>query len=228
MPLLRGNSPSGKPLAVNSQPGSIPRKTQDTWVDILLCEACEALLNENYDSYGIGVLKGEQCVLHKSAQGLELQNVDSRRLRRFFLSVLWRASISKHEVYSQVVLPFSIENNLRESFLFNLPIPSSRLSVVLRRLKDTHNLFPKSNIGLRELVMPPVRRNFDTFHTYIYLLLGFVVVVYLPRIPKQFGVNQISILGTQKVVSVPFCEALEFEPLLHVFGPQIAQSTGPA
>ncbi len=75
--------------------------------DRFLCAQCEASLNE-YDEYARAVIyskPGEPTfgiVPQRAKYGVNILNVDYSRVKLFQLSVLWRASVSKRELFAAV------------------------------------------------------------------------------------------------------------------------------
>ena len=72
----------------------------------LLCLSCEKFLNEKYEQPMSKIWK--RVIPDKPPSNIFLcQDIDFNLLKLFHLSILWRASICKHENYSHVSLgPF--------------------------------------------------------------------------------------------------------------------------
>lgn len=74
----------------------------------ILCMQCEALFNTNWDDYGIKFFQGSsQWPLHVSTAALfyyEISQFDYKKLKLFFLSLLWRAHVSTRPFFERVDL----------------------------------------------------------------------------------------------------------------------------
>jgi hypothetical protein len=81
----------------------------------ILCKECDNILIGRLESYAKVVLfggKGKRSDYHEIAQEIDIfgnkilhvKNIDYKRFKLFLLSVLWRASISKQEIFRHVNL----------------------------------------------------------------------------------------------------------------------------
>ncbi|MFP3489501.1 hypothetical protein R0K20_18070, partial [Staphylococcus sp. SIMBA_130] len=87
--------------------------SNDTWDTEQLCKRCEGLLNTNYENYSIRVLRGKVGVVKKHASGVTFEDVETRKVVSFFISIFWRAANSKHESYSKVYIPEPWNDQIR-------------------------------------------------------------------------------------------------------------------
>jgi hypothetical protein len=71
--------------------------------DRLLCVSCEAYLNSEFETYAIGVWQN-QFPGEDHGIGYQLLGLDYMRFKLFHLSVLWRASVSKRDIFRNVNL----------------------------------------------------------------------------------------------------------------------------
>ena len=70
----------------------------------LLCDLCEQKFSR-YEKYAREVIKGGESIVVKQYQGmLEISDINYARFKLFQLSVLWRAGIAKHKIFSKVDL----------------------------------------------------------------------------------------------------------------------------
>ncbi len=100
----------------------------------LLCPECESLLNENYEDYSKTVLY-DQIIPHfetnKSPFKLAEYKYDNFKL--FSLSLIWRASISKHEFFEAVSLGPKYEEELRKYLLKGSVPAKGRFPIAIGR-----------------------------------------------------------------------------------------------
>ena len=71
-------------------------RSQDTWVDRLLCAGCEQIVSE-YERYGLELLRGHasRSAMLDHADGVTFRGFDYSRFKLFLTSVLWRRGM-KH------------------------------------------------------------------------------------------------------------------------------------
>jgi hypothetical protein len=102
----------------------------------ILCRACEDTFQE-YDDYAAKVLLNEKSAFNElkhngSIVGWQRTNVDYKKLKIFFLSLLWRASVSGHVFFSKVRLgPF--QNVVKDMIWEGQPGSNDTFSCVLSR-----------------------------------------------------------------------------------------------
>lgn len=67
----------------------------------MLCEDCEDFLADNYESYGIPVLRTRRNVVkHKTY--ISVNNINYKKYYLFLLSIFWRVSVSEIDFYNTV------------------------------------------------------------------------------------------------------------------------------
>lgn len=207
---------SGKAITITDDEATPVQFSSDTWDIDLLCSACEDTLNKAYDSYGIGVLKGNIGAVRHGQYGVTFSGVDRQRLRMFYLSVLWRVSVSHHDCYSNIELPYLWESELHRALQQGGKVRGSIFSVVLYRLRDsTPDGFEYEN--LCSLIIAPFARKFKNGLTSIcFVFFGFLVEIFLPKLPAKL-INRPGVLaGQSPVFLAPFLEILEVPELLNL------------
>lgn len=198
----------GKAIIISDDATTPIQYSGDSWETNLLCGGCEAKLNRNYDSYGMGVFRGHIALVKRGAAGVTFTNVDRQRLRMFFLSVLWRISISTHESYSNSELPYRWEDELHDALLHERRIPSARFTVAVYRLHDSTRTLGLTHENLRGFIMAPFARECDGLISICYLFLGFFVETFLPRLPKRYASLPGVLFGRSPVFMAPHHEVL--------------------
>jgi hypothetical protein len=127
---------AGKAVAITDDEATPIQYTNDSWHTYMLCAECESVLNKRYDEYGIKVLRDDSTKNIRSEIGVTFKDINRQRLRMFLLSVLWRVSISQHRCYSNINLPYPLENKLRHALLNNLNVPDSIFTVFISKLHN--------------------------------------------------------------------------------------------
>ena len=221
MPSFQDDESPGSAFLFPTSPTGI-RRTSSSWAEPMLCGDCETKLNRSYDSYGIGVLKGQGVTIHSEPDGIWLCGIESKRLRAFFLSILWRASISSRPQYAEVKLEAGVNEAFRQAFQNDLPIPWINFEVGLYRLRSNLLDPPRQDVASREFIISPRPVNYGEFASMMFTMFGFVVEICFPKPPKRLVKNKgRSMLKPRKtIVFAPFHEFKDFPPLVEVMEAQ--------
>lgn len=161
----------------SNTPGSFPKRIQvGTYDSTILCSECDQKMAP-WDDYG------QQVLIRSFLQAVEIthqgktvawrmENVEYRRLKLFFMSVLWRASVSKQTFFSRISLgPF--ENQLRIMIMKDDLGDPQDFTVVLGRFED---------LELRA-VLDPHPEKFDSINYCRFYLPGFVAYIKVDKRP---------------------------------------------
>lgn len=210
--ILRKNS--GKAIVITDDATTPVQYSADTWETELLCQQCEQLLNRLYDAYGMAVFRGQEGGVLRASEGVLLLRIDRRRLRMFFLSVLWRISVSTHHSYSNIELPAQWEEELRTALLAGRSLPQGKYTVAVYKMRDTTPKGGFSNEALRSFIAAPFARRFDGFISVCYPFLGFFVETFLPRVPEKYAKRPGVIHGRSPVFLAPYVEVLDVPEIM--------------
>lgn len=205
---------SGRAVSVTHDAMTPNKYSSDSWDVYLLCRDCEKHLNEAYDSYGIGVFKGEQCMAKRNDFGVTFSGIDRQRLRMFALSLLWRISVSTHDSYSNIDLPHEWERQLHTALKSRACVRSSVFTVGVYRLRDSHGISSFSMNDLRSLVLAPFARDFQVCISICFVLFGFLIEIFLPRLPSKGMRTNGALVGMSPVFLAPYQEVAAFPELL--------------
>ncbi len=169
-PILRQGS--GSAITARDDAATPIALSSDSWSTDQLCSSCEALMNSEYDSYGISVFKGDAgSVIRRTADGISFSNVDVGKVRMFILSVLWRMSTSVHHSYLNAHLPTDMKNSLREALFSRQKYTASKLHVRVQRLHDSTPEGGFRSEDFRSVVMSPFIRRHGKYYSIVSALL---------------------------------------------------------
>jgi hypothetical protein len=131
-----------------------PDRTRPTGIyERLLCADCEQVLNR-YEDYGAKALKGGTKVEYAQVGNeLRMRGVDYAKLKLFYLSLLWRMSVSTQPFFKEVALG-PHEEVLRKMLLDGRPGDVDEYGVLC-----VAPLFEAQHLG--DWIMPP-----DKVRTY--------------------------------------------------------------
>lgn len=212
--VLRKNS--GKFVAIADDQDTQVKYSSDTWDVEMLCADCEKKLNEKYDAYGIAVFRGHGQILRET-DGVRFIQIDRRRLRMFFLSVLWRASVSTHPNYFNVSSISYWKEDLRSALHFNNPMPQCRYTVFVRKMRDSTPQNGFDSDAIREIICSPMIRQYKSFISVCFPFLGFFVEIFIPKITGQFSKIEGVLQGGNKDFLAPYVELLEIPEIFQLF-----------
>lgn len=144
----------------------------------ILCADCDNRIIGSLESYARKVLyggKGNPDKFHKlvsasSTDGnnlLHFENIDYSKFKLFFLSILWRASISKQKIFNQVEL-YEHEETIRLMILKNEPKDDLLYPVGLMLLKV-------NKVAPTKLIVDPAKIEAKGTLSYVFIINGMVI-----------------------------------------------------
>jgi len=161
----------------SNTPGSFPKRMQvGVYDSTILCSECDQKMAP-WDGYG------QEVLIHRFSQAVEvshqgkpiawtIENIEYRRLKLFFMSVLWRASVSKQSFFKRISLgPF--EDQLRLLVMNEDLGDSQNFSFILGRFED---------IELKAM-LDPHREKFDGVNYCRFYLPGYVAYIKVDKRP---------------------------------------------
>lgn len=173
--LLRdGNVP---PEMHSNTPGSFPKRMPiGTYDPTILCLGCDQKMAP-WDDYG------QQVLIHRFQQALEmthagklvawkLEDIEYRKLKLFFMAILWRASVSSQPFYKRISLgPF--ENRIRVMILNEDLGDAQDFSITLSRFGDVETTS----------MLDPHPTKFDGINYCQLYLSGYVAYIKVDKRP---------------------------------------------
>lgn len=155
----------------------------------ILCKDCEERFQQ-VDNYGVDLLlkkehKQEKLMYKERIAGYKITSFDYSLLKLFFISILWRASISKHTFYSKVDLgPF--EDIAKNLIWNNDPGEIEIFPCVLAKFTD-------NKVG--RIMFDPHREKFYGINQYRFYLFGYVLYIKVDQQKKSefyeyFGISK--------------------------------------
>jgi len=137
----------------------------------ILCDECEQIF-QVFDDYVCQILINNESDLEPlnhagSVVGYRINSINNDKLKLFFLSVLWRASISKHYFYSRVSLN-KLESKLKNLIWNNNPGSKHDFSFVLAK-------FEGDDAG--RTIQNPFQERLFGIRYYRFYLYGYVLYI---------------------------------------------------
>jgi hypothetical protein len=169
----------------------------------LLCPACEAKISK-LESYAEKVLYGSSNIPMPKVQPTtdpilqEVINIDYKTFKLFLLSILWRASKSKHEFFKYVNLGEKHEQVLKSMLLGDDPGDEQTYPIAL--------IIPKGQVGKDVGILPPFKsKNEDNATRYIFIIAEMVYVFHVSQhgMDKLHSMATIKQNNTMQVIFVP-------------------------
>lgn len=135
----------------------------------ILCRDCEDIF-QTVDNYGQKILlhsEQEQLISNGIVAGFKVDQFDYKLLKLFFLSILWRSSVSTHKFYSKIALgPF--EDAVKKLIWNNSPGAPDEFSCILAKFTD-------EKIG--KIILNPHRDKLDQINYYRFYLSGYILYI---------------------------------------------------
>lgn len=145
---------------------------QKGYSEPLLCAECEALL-ARYERYCRRVFTDPLPPPRADTKRFyDLSRVNGFKLRYFFLSILWRASESKHEMYKHVTLGKKHSDILRSHLLAETLPPYDQYGCLVLALH--HNDTP-----LKDLIVEPTHCRIEGHKVYRFVFAGLVLFCFV-------------------------------------------------
>ncbi|EHU0376614.1 hypothetical protein KY018_003463 [Vibrio cholerae] len=211
---------SGQAVELSSKESTPNRMSQDSWATDLLCSSCEEKLNNNYDQYGLNLLRGKIGEVQKDSEGVHFSNIDTLKFKSFILSVFWRGAISEHENYRTIeVSPYFLEL-IRSTLIRSSNVSKGSCTVIIQRLTDTKGVgFTESN--LRELVVSPFPRTYEAqgklYSSISMIFLGFNFEIFLNPINNDQKITKFALGSNKENYTAPFVEIMDISEVLNLF-----------
>jgi hypothetical protein len=130
--------------------------------ELLLCLQCEGLLNDRYEKY-FKAAWYDNGALPKvpNFQQATIDNLDYHKFKLCLLSVLWRASVAKQDLFSKVQLGQKHEQAIRHMLLTDDPGPEELYPFAT-------DVLWLNDYVVRSAVLQPVDRRYDHKRVYIF------------------------------------------------------------
>jgi hypothetical protein len=171
----------------------------------ILCIDCEKLF-QPWDDYAKQFLLSEPAAeKHVSDElgkklALFIKNIDYPKLKLFFLSVLWRASVSTHEFFRHVRLG-PHEPTIGNMIKSNAPGDENDYSTFLYRFEEPI---------ARRILISPYRHKFDGVNYYRLYAMGYQMT------PEDLQLFTLKPEGTCWLLLTDFKSSKEYEGLKRI------------
>ncbi len=207
---------SGKAVAINADSDTYTQYSSDSWAEYQLCKSCEAKLNNQYDSYSINLLKST-FNQEKKKLGLTFINIDRRKFRLFFLSILWRSALSKNLYYKNIKLDAVPLEILRSAFYNNTNVSYSYFTVAVYKLENYTDIESLNSDNIRTHIIAPFVREYPKFNSICYLFFGFFIEIFIVKLPKSILSKPGVLYGNSPIFMAPCQEILDVPEVLNIF-----------
>ncbi len=110
------------------------RSPMGVYDDSILCEQCEAKLSplDDYANEIFRVAEPAPLIVDGEQVGVQITGIDQKKLKQFFISLIWRMHITQHDFFQNVDLG-PLEPKFREAILKGDPDLVSHVDVVVSR-----------------------------------------------------------------------------------------------
>lgn len=171
-PILAMNNGAG--IAIHQDMKVATHYSGDSWKEHRLCRDCEYKLNNAYENKAIRLIRREKGLAHYCEDGLSISRTDLGRLRSFFVSVFWRASVWSHEAFKHFHLPHSISEDIRKQLLTGGVVSSQLIGVRLLTLRDATFGYPEAE-PFQQMICNPFHRKTPSGMILVCCFGGFLI-----------------------------------------------------
>jgi len=201
------------PYLMNDLPGEFPKKSQTGVYDkTILCRECEDQFAK-WDEYGFKTLVDGAKQLkpmydQQKLLAFILPQVDIDQLKRFLLSVLWRASVSSQDFYKQVNLgPY--QDKIQAILENTTTLAKDEYSFFLSRFDDQY---------FGTTMLDPRLERWDGVNYYRIYLGGFIAHIKVDKRPSSSSFAPFIKKGTSDLIVLAreLKTPAEFEIMKHI------------
>lgn len=150
----------------------------------LLCRNCEQFLSSNYEQYGTSLTRNPKNVVkHKDC--IEFKKFDYKKWYLYYLSILWRSSISSLEEFSSIELR-DFDTVLRQCILDNTLHLGDNLSlddvfeITMFRVVDKSSRI--EDFAMKNIMLNPMRIDDSGDVLFFFMANGFLVQYRLNKV----------------------------------------------
>lgn len=178
---------SGQLVLMDDSEAAPTTRSQESWTEDLLCGECEQRISR-YEKYGLELLRERRNVVSPAGVTIHGHRYDEFKL--FLTSLLWRAAVSRQEVFSKVILPGSCEEVARVSLLSGRPLGPLRLGCRIRKLIDSspgERVFDAASLA--QLIISPIPRIAKQKNRYsiLFIIEGLLIEYFVRAVPFKMA-----------------------------------------
>jgi hypothetical protein len=165
-------------MVYSADPAAYPRRSPiGVWDRTILCETCERLF-QRCDDHAQLVLRARPY--DSGVDYFTLHSFDYILLKRFFMGVLWRASVSSQEMFSRVDVGAKHECRLRELIRADDLVDPEEYAVWLTMFDE---LEPAG------VVLQPTRLKIKGVNAYRFVIASFTIFIKVDQRPTPYPAN---------------------------------------
>lgn len=118
---------------------SMKKKIQQGFKQRLLCENCDRKIIGPYDKYAIETIRDKKHINLSTGMGVEIwQEFDTQKIKKFFLSLIFKAHLSRKIPYEKVEIDSDLIDPIK-NYLQNKKIPDESFNLFAEALIDPNN-----------------------------------------------------------------------------------------
>jgi len=180
-------------IKLNTDPKISPALDNANWNEPLLCADCEHFLNVTYENSQLSFFRNYKSV-SKSHAKLTYHNLNFKKFYIMWLSIIWRASISRLPEFSKVDLGADINELIRYVILSENITPhgadiTDHIKIGLTRIKPLAGMDEQV---VRKMLTSPILEESPSGFNFYFMVEGFLVFyifspIYQHLPPPYFG-----------------------------------------
>lgn len=182
----------------------------------LLCRDCEGIISR-YETYAKAVIYGQKMPagvaknVSTNEHGVKLMTVtgiDYEKFKLFQLSLLWRSSVSKRDLFCQVDLG-KYEEDIRQRLLSGQPGEASDYACSMMFMAD------ETEVSAREVITEPMRVRDKNGYRYAFDIGGIMYYFYVsPDAKKDARLFVSAAIGKNGEMTMPYLPRKQADMLM--------------
>lgn len=192
------------------------KKSSGEYEEYKLCNHCDKNIIGAYESYARVFLYGKEIPIKKrplftrDKDFFTVENIDYRKLKLFYLSILWRSSFSQKKIFSEINLDVKSYEEIREMILNGIPKSDQVFPIIFMT-----SVFDKSITS--DYLFQPIEIKINDEISYVFAMGGMFIFFYFGKtpIPMSLGKSILRENGTISILKLPSCNTWDFLKLLY-------------
>ncbi|RSN83348.1 hypothetical protein EA770_07070 [Acinetobacter baumannii] len=191
--------------------------SNDSWASKQLCGDCEQFFNQRYEAYSINALRGKVEVIKKTIlpNGLFFENIDTKKIACYFLSIYWRGAHSSVSEYKELFIKKGLDEHLIKVFSGKSDI-NKLINIRMQRLYDETGYSTKEQLETI-ITTPFAERKGNNKMSFNFIFEGYFIEIYLGKL-GYFDKKKQGFIDVKKdFIFMPFKDFLEIKQLEKTF-----------
>ncbi|MBJ9425406.1 hypothetical protein [Acinetobacter seifertii] len=194
----------------------------DNWTEYLLCDSCEGVFNTKYENYAINLLRGklDSVTTEKKDDHIKLNNINSRKVALYILSLYWRGALSIAPAYNQLLITNGFYEYLKKCFLGVCELNFNIFKFKISKLIDETN--QTSDDKLEYMIINPFVKLINDVTVYSFVFEGFLLELIIDGKNKIKAENYLGFISDNfSYLKIPYVEFTSIPEIYEVLSKSV-------